>query len=171
MTQNDAKSASLSARALFGLRLAALVVILLGGVILTQVPHIGTGAGFIVVGPRVFPTVIGIGVLLLGILFLLRTTFQPDRDLIAEVEAEETSTDWATIILTFLSLVVYAALLKPLGYALATGLFFPAVARIFGSTRLGRDVIIGVILGLVIYLSFTQILGVRLPAGLLAGIL
>jgi len=170
MKQDDAQSASSSARALFGLRLAALVVISLGGVILTQVPHIGTGAGFIVVGPRVFPNVVGIGVLLLGILFFLRTTVQPDRALIAEVASEEATTDWITIILTFLTLVIYAALLKPLGYALATGLFFPIVARIFGSTRLLRDVFIGVTLGLVIYLSFTQILGVRLPAGLLAGI-
>lgn len=169
--ENDAKSASFSARALFGLRLAALVVALLGGVILTQAPHIGAGAGFIVVGPRVFPTVVGIGVLLLGLLFLLRTTAQPDRDLIAEVASEEASTDWPTILLTFVALVVYAALLKPLGYALATGLFFPIVTRIFGSTRLGRDAVIGMALGLIIYLSFTQILGVRLPAGLLAGIL
>lgn len=171
MTQNDVKSAPSSARALFGLRLASLVVMILGGVTLTQVPQIGTGAGFIVVGPRVFPTVVGIGVLLLGILFLLRTTIRPDHDLIAEVMTEEASTDWSTIILTFVSLVVYASLLKSLGYALATGLFFPVVARILGSTRLGRDVMIGMVLGLTIYLSFTQILGVRLPAGLLAGIL
>lgn len=171
MKKNDANPASSSARALFGLRLAALVVVILGGVILTQVTQIGTGAGFIVVGPRVFPTVVGIGVLVLGVLFLLRTTLRPDRDLVAEVTTEESSTDWTTIILTFLALVVYAALLKPLGYALATGLFFPIVARIFGSTRLGRDALMGIALGLVIYLSFTQILGVRLPAGLLAGIL
>ena len=171
MTKNDAKSASSSARALFGLRLAALVVMILGGVTLTQVTHIRTGAGFIVVGPRVFPTIVGIAVLLLGILFFLRTTVQPDHDLISEVTTEEASTDWTTIVLTFLALVVYATLLKPLGYALATGLFFPVVARILGSARLVRDVIVGMALGLVIYLSFTQILGVRLPAGLLAGIL
>jgi len=171
MTQNAASSASSSARALFGLRLAALVTMSLGGVIFTQVSHIGTGAGFIVVGPRVFPTVVGIGVLLFGILFLLRTTIRPDHDLLAEVATEEATTDWRTILLTFFALIAYASLLKPLGYALATGLFFPLVTRIFGSPRLGRDVFIGFTLGLVIYFSFTQILGVRLPAGLLAWIL
>lgn len=160
-----------SARALFGLRLAALIVISLGGIILTQASQIGTGAGFIVVGPRVFPRVVGVGILILGFLFLLRTTVLLDNDLVAEVASEEGITDWSTTILCLLSLVVYASLLHPLGYTIATALFFPVVGRILGSTRLRRDIIVGVALGLVIYLAFTRALGVRLPAGLLTGIL
>lgn len=167
----DAPKPAFSARALFSLRLAALTVIILGGIILTQVPQIGTGAGFIVVGPRVFPTAVGIGVLILGLLFLMRTTVLLDNDLVAEVTTEEAATDWLTTILSLLSLVAYASLLHPLGYTLATALFFPVVGRILGSTRLRRDIIVGVALGLIIYLAFTRVLGVRLPAGLLTGIL
>jgi putative tricarboxylic transport membrane protein len=170
MMSNDPKPA-FSGRALFGLRLAALTVVILGGVILTQVSQIGTGAGYIVVGPRVFPTAIGIGVLVLGLLFLLRTTFVLDKDLVAEVVSEEATTDWSTTILSLLSLVAYASLLHPLGYTIATALFFPVIGRILGSTRLRRDIIVGITLGLVIYLAFTRVLGVRLPAGLLTGIL
>lgn len=170
MMSDDPKPAS-SGRALFGLRLAALTVVILGGVILTQVSRIGTGAGYIVVGPRVFPTAIGLGVLVLGLLFLLRTTFVLDKDLVAEVVTEEATTDWTTTILSLLSLVAYASLLRPLGYTIATALFFPVIGRILGSTRLRRDIIVGITLGLVIYLAFTRVLGVRLPAGLLAGIL
>jgi len=170
MTPDDPKPAS-SAHALFGLRLAALTVIILGGIILTQVSRVGTGAGFIVVGPRIFPTVVGVGILVLGLLFLLRTTVLLDNDLVVEVTAEEATTDWHTTFQTLLSLVAYASLLHPLGYTLATALFFPIVGRILGSTRLRRDIIVGVALGLVIYLAFTRVLGVRLPAGLLTGIL
>ncbi|MEW6403418.1 MAG: tripartite tricarboxylate transporter TctB family protein [Chloroflexota bacterium] len=170
MTSDVPKPVS-SARALFSLRLAALTVIILGGIILTQVSRIGTGAGFIVVGPRVFPTVVGVGILILGLLFLLRTTVLLDHDLVAEVTTEEATTDWSTTILSLLSLVAYASLLHPLGYTLATALFFPVVGRILGSPRLKRDVVIGLALGLVIYLTFTRVLGVRLPAGLLTGIL
>jgi putative tricarboxylic transport membrane protein len=170
MTPDDPKPAS-SARALLGLRLAALTVIILGGIILTQVSRIGTGAGFIVVGPRIFPMVVGVGILVLGLLFLLRTTVLLDNDLVAEVTAEEATTDRPTTILSLLSLVAYASLLHPLGYTLATALFFPIIGRILGSTRLRRDIIVGVALGLVIYLAFTRVLGVRLPAGLLTGIL
>jgi putative tricarboxylic transport membrane protein len=171
MMPNDAKPASSPARALFGLRLAALTVISLGGIILTQVSQIGTGAGFIVVGPRIFPTVVGIGILVLGLLFLLRTTVLLDNDLVTEVVTEEATTDWRTTILSLLSLMAYATLLHPLGYTLATALFFPVIGRILGSTRLRRDIIVGMALGLVIYLTFTRVLGVRLPAGLLTGIL
>ena len=167
----DEPKPTYSARALLGLRLAALTVISLGGIILTQVSQIGTGAGFIVVGPRIFPTVVGVGFLILGLLFLLRTTVLLDRDLVADVTAEEATTDWSTTILALLSLVAYASLLHPLGYTLATALFFPVAGRILGSTRLRRDIIIGLALGLAIYLIFTRVLGVRLPAGLLTGIL
>lgn len=170
MKSDDLKP-STSAHALFGLRLAALTVIILGGIILTQVSQIGTGAGFIVVGPRIFPTVVGVGILVLGLLFLLRTTVLLDHDLVAEVMTEEAATDWSTTILSLLLLVAYASLLHPLGYTLATALFFPVIGRILGSTRLQRDIIVGVALGLVIYLTFTRVLGVRLPAGLLTGIL
>ena len=170
MTPDEPKPAS-SARALLGLRIAALTVIILGGIILTRVPQIGTGAGFIVIGPGIFPTVVGVGFLVLGLLFLLRTTFLPDKDLLSEVTAEEATTDWSTTALTLLSLVAYASLLHPLGYTLATALFFPVVGRILGSTHLWRNIIIGLVLGLAIYLIFTRVLGVRLPAGLLAGIL
>ena len=170
MTPDDSKPAS-SSRALLGLRIAALLVIILGGIILTQVSQIGTGAGFIVVGPRIFPLVVGIGFLALGLFLLLRTTVLLDRDLIVDVEVEEASTDWSTTVLALLSLIAYASLLHPLGYTLATALFFPVVGRILGSHRLWRDIIIGLALGLAIYLIFTRVLGVRLPAGLLAGIL
>jgi putative tricarboxylic transport membrane protein len=151
--------------------LAAIAVIVLGGTILTQVSQIGTGAGFIVVGPRIFPTVVGVGILVLGLLVLLRTTVLLDNDLVAEVVTEEATTDWSTTILSLLTLVAYASLLHPLGYTLTTALFFPVIGRILGSTRLQRDIIVGVALGLVIYLTFTRVLGVRLPAGLLTGIL
>lgn len=170
MTPNNLSPQS-STHVLLGLRIAALTVIILGGIILTQVPQIGTGAGFIVVGPRIFPMAVGIGLLILGLLLLLRVTLLPDKDLIEEVTAEEASTDWSTTALTLLSLVAYASLLHPLGYTLATALFFPVVGRILGSSQLWRNIIIGLVLGLAIYLIFTRVLGVRLPAGLLAGIL
>lgn len=170
MNSDDTKQGP-SALALLGLRLAAVAVILLGGIILTQVSQIGTGAGFIVVGPRIFVLAVGIVLLVLGLLFLLRTTFLLDKDLVAEVTAEEASTHWPTTSVALLSLIVYAVLLHPLGYTLATALFFPTACRILGSTRLRRDIIIGLVLGLSIYLVFTRVLGVRLPAGLLSGIL
>ncbi len=160
-----------TAAGLWGARLAAFFVLFLGGLTLTQVSKIGTGAGFIVIGPRIFPMIVGIGLLGLGFFLLLRSTVVPDVDFITDVAAESAATHWPTTLLAMLSLVVYALLLAPLGYALATGLFFPVAARILGSKHLLRDIFVGLVMGFTIYLVFTQVLGVRLPAGLLTGIL
>ncbi|WP_322488524.1 tripartite tricarboxylate transporter TctB family protein [Chloroflexus sp.] len=156
-------------RALLWLRLAAVAVMGLGGVILAQTPQIGESVGFTVVGPRVFPTIIGLGCLLFGALFLIRVTITPDHDLIGEVTAEEASTDWPTTLVLLAILVGYAAVLWPLGYVMATALFFPLSSHVLGSTHWRRDVLVGLAIGLIVYLTFTRLLGVRLPAGILSG--
>ena len=45
------------------------------------------------------------------------------------------------------------------------------VARGFGSNRLVRDAVIGIVLGLGVFLFFTKFLNVNLPAGVLEPIL
>lgn len=155
-----------------GPRLAALVILGMGVVALTQAIAIREGAGYSVVGPRFFPLVAAAGLLLLGIGFLIRTTpLYPDHELAEQAAAEEEATHWPTVLLVVVGLVIYVFALGPLGYPLATALFFPVVARILGSRHLLRDLLTGVLLGFLIYFTFTRFLGVRLPAGVLAGVL
>jgi putative tricarboxylic transport membrane protein len=158
-------------RSLLALRLAALAIMGLGGIILIQTPQIRESAGFSVVGPRVFPIIVGIGCLIFGLLFFLRVTAIPDHVLIADVTGEEQITDWSTTLSLLGILIVYAAVLWPLGYVIATTLFFPLSSRILGSYQLRRDLLIGFLIGLIVYLTFTRLLGVRLPAGILSGLL
>jgi putative tricarboxylic transport membrane protein len=53
----------------------------------------------------------------------------------------------------------------------ATALFFAASAWILrgrtGRATIARDLVIGLLLAVVVYVSFTRFLGVRLPAGIL----
>jgi putative tricarboxylic transport membrane protein len=123
--------------------------------------------GYSVVGPVFFPRLVALGLLALGILFLLRTTIRPDTDLADLAAAEEAVTHWPTVGLTALALVAYAFALGALGYVVATSLFFAVMARILGSRRPLRDLFIGVAVSSVVYFGFTRLLGVRLPAGLL----
>lgn len=159
------------ARGLLEARLAGLGVIAIGLLALRGASQVGSGAGYVAVPPSVMPTVIGFGLVGFGSLLLLRATIRPDLDLAEHVAAEGAGTDWPTTLLTLAALVVYAMTLASLGYVLATAWFIPVVAAILGSRRPGRDVVIGLVLGLVVYLAFTQFLGVRLPAGLLGSIL
>ena len=52
-----------------------------------------------------------------------------------------------------------------LGYALATTIFFWLAAWLLGSEQPGRDVVVGVVLGVVTSFAFTQWLNVQLPTG------
>ena len=156
-----------ASRGLLEARLAGGAVIGLGLLALAGATQVGTGAGYVAVSPSVMPAVIGIGLVALGVLLLLRATVRPDLDLARRVTAEAAQTDWITTGLTLAALVGYALTLGFLGYVVATTLFIPLVARILGSRRPVRDVVVGVVLGIVVYIAFTQFLGVRLPAGLL----
>lgn len=158
-------------RSLLGLRLAAITLLALSLIALYQVFQIRQGAGYSAVGTTFFPLIVVLGLVGLSLILLLRTTLLPDQDLIKQAAEEEAMTHWPVVGLTALALAVYAFALSPLGYIVATSLFFPSIARILESKQPARDFIIGVVLSVVIYISFTRFLGVRLPAGLLAGIL
>jgi putative tricarboxylic transport membrane protein len=154
-----------------GVRLVAVVLLAFSLIALYYTFQIRQGAGYSVVGTLFFPLVVVIGLVGFSLLLFLRTSILPDYDLAEQAAAEEAMTHWGTTGLTALALVVYAFALNLLGYVVATSLFFPSVARVLGSKQPVRDFIIGVVLSVVIYVSFTRFLGVRLPAGILAGIL
>lgn len=139
--------------------------------------QIGRVAGYTVVGPSTFPLAVSVGLLVLGIILAVRTTVRPDGDLGLQVAVEEKATHWPSVGLLVALLVGYALALNGvrlgpldipgLGYIVATSLFLPLGARVLGSEHLVRDIVVGVGLAIVVYVGFTQFLGVRLPAGLL----
>jgi putative tricarboxylic transport membrane protein len=61
-------------------------------------------------------------------------------------------------------LFAHMALISLAGFVIAGAVLFVFVARGFGSKRFLRDLATGVALSLVIYLFFTQVLNVNLPA-------
>jgi putative tricarboxylic transport membrane protein len=61
------------------------------------------------------------------------------------------------------------ALVSHIGFVVAATVLFVFVARGFGSDRWIRDVIVGGLLALAVYLFFTRALSVNLPAGKLFG--
>jgi putative tricarboxylic transport membrane protein len=142
--------------ALLGLGVAALVAT-------TRIPSIRDG--WAVSGPRFVPLVASVLLIVLSIAFLVRTVVRPDVELAQFAAAEAAKTHWPTPGLLMAGLLGYVALLMPLGYALATALFFTASARVLGSTRTPRDAVSGVVLGVVVCYAFTRWLGVRLPVG------
>jgi putative tricarboxylic transport membrane protein len=143
-----------------------LILLAIAIAVLVATTTIRSQEGYAATGPRFMPLVVGLLLLVLSLLFLARTFVRPDVELAVRAAREAAATEWARPAAVVAALLAYAFLMEPLGYVVATTLFFVAVARILGSRALVRDLLAGAAIGLVLYVAFTQFLGVDLPAGL-----
>jgi putative tricarboxylic transport membrane protein len=149
-----------------GPRLAGAVLLAGSVAVLLAVFEIPGRGGYSSSGPRFVPLIVAVGLLVLSAAFLARTWVRPDASLAERSAEEDEATTWATPGLVMAALLVYAFVLEPVGYPLATLAVFVALARVLGSRSPVRDVIVGVVLGFGLFALFTQFLGVSLPAGL-----
>jgi len=149
-----------------GPRIAGLALLVLGVAALAATTQIHSAReGWSVSGPRFVPLIASLAIIGLAIAFQVRTVWRPDVELARFAGAESAQTHWATPAAIMGSLLGYMALLTPAGYALATAVFFTVTARVLGSRRLGRDSVVGALLGAGTSYAFTRWLGVRLPVG------
>jgi putative tricarboxylic transport membrane protein len=149
-----------------GPRIAGLALLAVGGAALvatTQIPSVRDG--WAVGGPRFVPLVASLTLIALSLAFLARTVVRPDLALARFAAQESEQTHWPTPGALVAALLGYVALLTPLGYALATGVFFTAAAWLLGSRQPARDAVVGLALGALTSYAFTRWLGVRLPVG------
>jgi putative tricarboxylic transport membrane protein len=109
------------------------------------------------VGPRAVPLLVGGALTLAGLAFgasVLRGATFP---------ASEPPADRRALALVLAGLAAAIAGMTALGFPIAATLVFMATARAFGSRRLVIDVLIGLALGIVVYVAFARGLGVSLP--------
>jgi putative tricarboxylic transport membrane protein len=166
---------------LLGPRIAAAVLLVVSLLLVVSAFGIAAGGGYSVIGPATVPIAVAIGLALLSAALLLRTTVMPDLELAEHADIEERVTHWPTVGLTAAALVAYALALDGvrlgdleipgLGFVVATAAFLPVTARILGSRSWLRDTVAGIVLAVVLYVGFTEYLGIRLPAGLLGIVL
>lgn len=154
-----------------GIRIAAVVIVLGAVVVLFDAIRISLEGGFGPQQPGFFPLIVGVGLMGFGLAFLVRATLKPDRELLDQAALHHADTHWRTLWTVIGSLVLYAVVLDPLGYIIATSIFFVGIAWIAGSRKLIRDIIIAILFSAAVYFGFTELLGVRLPAGLLEMVL
>lgn len=124
------------------------------------------------VGPRVFPYIIGTGMVILSVLLAVATA----RGDAAEPEAGEdidltTPPDWLTVGKLVGVLVLNLLLVNLLGWAISGALLFAGAAWALGSRTLLRDLLVGVVLSVLSWYFFYVALGVPLTPGVLDGIL
>ncbi|MCI2416111.1 tripartite tricarboxylate transporter TctB family protein [Saccharopolyspora sp. K220] len=144
-------------------RLSALLVLVVGLVVLIGSFTINSGGTYQAVGPQVFPLIVGAGTTLFGAIALVRSFRAADAE---EPSEEAVATDWPAVAKLGATLCGYVLLLVPVGFWQSSTVFFALVARVLGSRKPVRDLLIGLVLSLAAYFLFDRLLGVSLPPGI-----
>jgi len=142
-------------------------IALLGLVALLEIQQIPTPTlGYDRTGPRLFPSLAALGLILTGLILGIRAW----RGEVPEPDEDEA--DWARpfdardFIIALLGLVAAAALLRTTGFIVAGTVLFMVTATALGDRRPLFSLPIAVLFVLATYLLFTRFLGLNLPRGI-----
>jgi putative tricarboxylic transport membrane protein len=145
-------------RAELSLSAGVLAIGIGAGAVTATLPSEGGYAG---IGPNFMPGLVSIGLVGLGAWLLYEALKGGWRRAAPHRETFRR----AAFLWVSAGLFAHMALIAAAGFVVAGTVLFALVARGFGSRRLTRDVATGAALALGVYLFFTQVLNVNLPAG------
>lgn len=150
----------------------AATLLALGAFVLVETSSIEVPANANAIGPRFFPTLVGVLLCLVGS-WLVVDVLRGGHGAMEAAEDIDLSrqSDWRTLVLLSAVFLGHAALLEVLGFAVAGALLFFGIGATLGSRRWARDAAVSALLATGIHLFFGRFLGVGLPAGVLDGIL
>lgn len=150
----------------------ALVTAALGGYVLLAAGGITVPGSTNTLGPRAFPYLVGGMLLVAGIvLVVLILTGRAGEEEGGEDVDPTVRTDWLTVVLLVVILVVHVFTINVIGWPFAAALLFAGAAVVLGARPWWRAALAGLVLGLVIQVLFGGVLGLSLPPGpLLEGV-
>ena len=129
--------------------------------------------GYAGIGPDFIPAVVAAGIILLGLWLVFEAFSGGWRGAVPDDAAERGEHAFNPAAFGWVSagLFLQMALIGWAGFVVSAAVLFTCVARGFGSRRLVRDAVIGLVMALAIFLFFVKLLNVNLPAGWLAPLL
>jgi putative tricarboxylic transport membrane protein len=153
--------------------LVALAVVILGVVILLQTQDIRVTRATARVGPRVFPWIVGGGLIVIGLWYAVELLRGQRARPAADSEDVDITLppDWTTLAGIGAGLVAYALLIEGAGFIIASAALYVITAFSMGSRKIVRDIGIGIVIAVGAYVAFSEGLGVRLPQGILDGLI
>jgi putative tricarboxylic transport membrane protein len=143
--------------------LFGIALVVAGALLLLGTTAIAVAPSYSRVGPRVFPFAIAGGLMIVGLLYTIESWKA------AQTPVDEHDVSIWPIAMISAGIVADALLLERLGFILSSTILFMLVAAAFGSRRYLRDAVTGLALASLAYVTFVYGLGLRLPAGILAG--
>ena len=148
----------------------SLGVLALGAGVAAGTAMLPSEGGYAGIGPNFVPAVVAAGLLVVGA-WLAFEAFSGGWRKAPPDDARERGEhpfDLASFGWVSIGLFAHMALIGIGGFVVAGTVLFACIARGFGSRRVVRDVAIGVLLSLGVFLFFVKLLNVGLPAGWLA---
>ncbi|GAB3285295.1 tripartite tricarboxylate transporter TctB family protein [Parasphingorhabdus pacifica] len=145
-----------------------------GAFLLVQTARMGTSSSAAFLGPRFFPVVVGVVMIVIGALLAgqaIRGSLGGASDDGAAEVPRESSTDWKSLGIVAATLVLHLLLLNLLGWLLAGALLFWGVSYGLGGRRVLRDLAISLVISSAVQVAFSAGLGLSLPSGILVGVL
>ena len=140
----------------------SVAIVLLALFAFAQLGGIPTDGGYSAVGPRFAPLVVGVGLLAIGLLLLRQALAGGWREM---PPPPGEPLHLPSFLWIAWGLALQMAIIGVVGFTIASTILFAAVARGFGSRRLVFDAIVGFVLTAAVFLFFTRVLGLALPAG------
>ena len=129
--------------------------------------------GYSGIGPNFIPGVVGAGIILLGAWLSFEAFSGGWRGAAPDDARERGEHDFHAAAFGWITAGLFAhmALIVWAGFVIAGVVLFACIARGFGSVRVARDVALGLVLSLGVFVFFVKLLNVNLPAGWLAPLL
>jgi putative tricarboxylic transport membrane protein len=150
---------------------AGVVLVVAGVALFARAMVVGVDRGITLGGPTTAPIVVTALWVVVAIAYLVTRVLAWRR--LPASPAVPADVSWRVPFLLLAALVGYAVVLKytVVGYVLATAIFYVACSLLLNTRPVRevivRDVIVAVGLSVTIYLVFTRLLGIVLPAGVL----
>ena len=119
-------------------------------------------------GPKAFPRLLGIGLLITAALLFMEM-WRARKNQPAKNETPQTGDRRHLLIVGAVAVwtAIYFAAFEPLGYVLSTTLYLLALTAYFHRGKWVTNVLTSVLYGVLSYLLFSTALGVSLPKGVL----
>ena len=121
-------------------------------------------------GPKAFPHLLTLGLLLSAVMLLLemiKAKKEPEEAKPAEAAGAPEKSTVKIVAGVVVVTGIYFALFEPLGYAIATSGFMLVMTAYFNKGHTLANVLTSVLYSFISYIAFTKWLGVNLPRGIL----
>lgn len=144
----------------------AAAVFLLGILMVLGTMQLPEATGYAKVGPRLMPSIVSGGLIILGLILLKEAIISGFKD-VDENAAAANPTLWIAFAWISGAMIVNGFLMVPAGFIIAGTIMFVMAARGFGSARWLQNALVGAVLAAITYSFFNYGLGLNLPRGLL----